>query len=165
MEISPYFTKVKNFAVSSIKTIWIFGSIAMAAWIFLLTLWINGVYQYDWDVFDSVSVFTICAVVYLLMTTLGTIGMILILVMLNKKTSSPFINLIGVVFAIPVVELSIFIIWLIFYSKDGVYESAGELSSNILFAIPNIISFLLLVYIGWKINESLISETVLPTKE
>ncbi|HCR71908.1 MAG TPA: hypothetical protein DIW23_10730, partial [Anaerolineae bacterium] len=119
MKNTLFYTKVKTSVISSIKIIWIYGSLSIAVWVLLLTLWTNGVYLYYWDIFDSLLVFTMCGLVYLSMATLATIGLSFNLIFIDKKELNNSANiLVGLFFAVISIILSNMIISLIFYSHE-----------------------------------------------
>lgn len=164
MQNNSHFQQIKVVTAKGVKTILVFGLISMVVWITLLSLWTNAVYQYDWNILNSIVLFTVSAGIFLLIITMG-IAVISSALVLVKKKFSNFINVfLGFIVAIPLVKLANIIIWVIFYSNGSTY-SAGELSSNPLFLIPNILTILMLAYTGWKINGLVISESNLPIKE
>ncbi len=165
MKNTPFYTKVKTAVISSIKIIWIYGSLSIAVWVLLITLWTSGVYLYYWDIFDSLLVSTIFGLTYLSMSTLAAIGLSFSLVFNNKRLPVFIKGLIELIFAILPIILSNMIVSLIFYPNDNVSEVMWILSFHPLFIIPSIITFLLLVYSGRKINDQIISESVLLPKE
>src|SRR5687767_9382731 len=105
MKNNPNFQQVKSATLKGAKTILAFSLLSMTLWVLLLSLWVNGVYQFDWNILYSISLFTISAFVFLLMTALGIFVLSSFFVFGKRKVPNFVYGLLGLIVALPLIKL------------------------------------------------------------